>query len=217
MSETELIIANKNYSSWSLRAWLHLKKSGIPFTETRIPLYTEEWDRRIGDLSPSGRLPAMRHEGITVWDSMAIIEYAMEYHPEGVGWPEDPRARALARAVSAEMHSGFFALREELPLNCRARYEDLCFSEEAMADIGRIREIWSECRQRFKSAGPWLFGAFSVADVMYAPVASRFRTYSIGLEPVEREYVDTLMDLPEMRGWMREAEEEPESLPAFDK
>jgi glutathione S-transferase len=217
MSEMRLYIANKNYSSWSLRPWLHLKQSGIPFTEHRVPLYTREWDEKIPQISPSGRLPALKDGEVTVWDSLAIIMYVLGKFPHAVGWPSDDKARATALAVSAEMHSGFMTLRQEMPLNCRARFPGLTFSEEALGDAARIKEIWRSCRERFGAAGPWLFGSFSVADVMYAPIALRFDTYCIPVEGLEQDYAQALLGLPAIREWVGAAKKEKEVLEQYER
>ena len=217
MSDFQLYIANKNYSSWSLRPWLHLKQSGIPFTEHRVPLYTREWDETIPKISPSGRLPALRDGEVVVWDSLAIIEYARDRFPEAVGWPSGAAARAMALSVSAEMHSGFAALRQEMPMNCRAGVPGLAISEEASEDVARIKDVWRSCRENFGAGGPWLFGGFTVADVMYAPIALRFQTYCIPLEGREQAYAQALVELPAMRDWVREAAIEKEVLEAYER
>jgi glutathione S-transferase len=217
MPGLELTIANKNYSSWSLRAWLHLKNSGIAFEERRVPLYTTEWDSLIASRSPSGRLPALRDGDVAVWDSWAIIEYARSKFPGAVGWPAGERARAAALSVGAEMHSGFMALRGEMPLNCRRRIPGLIFSQEAQEDVARVKEIWRECRREFGADGPWLFGGFTVADVMYAPVALRFQTYGVVLEGPLEAYAGAVLALPEVREWVAGAEAESEVLEAYER
>jgi glutathione S-transferase len=201
-----LVIGNKNYSSWSLRPWLALKVLGLAFDEKRIPLYRPGSKEEILRYSPAGRVPVL-HDGATaVWDSLAILEYLAERHPQL--WPSDPRERASARAVSAEMHSGFAHLRQQMGMNVRKRYPGKGQTPEAMADVERIQAIWSAAR------GPFLFGEFTAADAMYAPVVLRFRTY--GVPARNKSYVDAILALPAMREWIEAAEHEPESIPELD-
>jgi glutathione S-transferase len=177
----KLVIANRNYSSWSLRAWLYLTESNIPFEEIRIPLFTGNWQEEIARYSPGGRVPIVLGDGFTVWDSIAIMEHLRERHLDAVGWPVSNRARAHARSVSAEMHSGFFALRDELPQNLRTRCKlDVNqLSAACTKQIARMDEIWTDCRQKYGGLGKWLFGDISIADIIFTPVALRFVTYSI--------------------------------------
>jgi len=212
MSDWTLVIGNKNYSSWSLRAWLMLRHLELPFTELRIPLDTPEFHARIGALSPSARVPALIAGKLTVWDSLAICEYAAEI--AGSGWPAASDARAVARAASAEMHSGFAALRAEWPMNVRAKRRDVAPSAAAAADIARVDALWLDCRRRFGSGGPWLFGVYSVADAMYAPVACRFRTYGAsGLGSESAQYLATALADPWLADWTRAAAAESEVVP----
>ncbi len=211
-----LVIGNRNYSSWSLRPWLLLRVHGVAFDEVRLPLDTPEFAAKIPRWSPSGRVPVLRHGDLEIWDSLAICEYVNETFLDRAGWPHDASARAVARAVSAEMHAGFLALRDALPMNCRARRPGLAVGADARRDIDRVRAIWRDCRTRFAGTGAFLFGRFSIADAMYAPVASRFETYAVALDGPCRAYADTLLGLPAMREWMREAAAEPARLPAVD-
>ncbi|MBN9599825.1 MAG: glutathione S-transferase family protein [Afipia sp.] len=200
-----LVIGNKNYSSWSMRPWLVLKANNIPFDEVFIPLYTDEADkRRILDVTPSGKVPALRDGDITVWDSLAIIEYLAERYPDAHVWPDDVAARAQARAVSAEMHGGFGPLRRECGMNLHRPVRAKALSVEAQADIARVQQIWTDCRKRHGSLGPYLFGRFSAADAMYAPVVHRFRTYAIEVSPVVRDYMDVMLMHPAVAEWTRE-------------
>ncbi len=200
-----LVIGNKNYSSWSMRPWLLLKASNIPFDEVFIPLYTGEADkRRILDVTPSGKVPALRDGDITVWDSLAIIEYLAEQYPDAHVWPDDVAARAHARAVSAEMHGGFGPLRRECGMNLHRPVRTKTLSAEAQADIARVQQIWTDCRNRYGALGPYLFGRFSAADAMYAPVVHRFRTYAIEVSPVVRDYMDVMLTHPAVAEWTRE-------------
>jgi glutathione S-transferase len=200
-----LVIGNKNYSSWSMRPWLALKASGIAFEERFIPLYTSPADKqRILDITPAGKVPALIDGDVTVWDSLAIIEYVAERFPEAGFWPATPASRAHARSISAEMHSGFSALRRECGMNLHRPISAKPLSDNARADIARIQELWTDCRQRSAKAGPFLFGTFSAADAMYAPVIHRFRTYAIEVMSPVREYMDAMMALPAFRQWTEE-------------
>jgi len=223
-----LVVGNKNYSSWSLRAWLYLEEAGVPFTELRIPLFQgEDWRERVRAFHPAGRLPALvdgpLEEGVPaegavrVWDSGAIIEYVRATRETKCGWPEEPRAMAWAMSLAAEMHGGFLGVRAELPMNVRAskpgRFEQL--SAKARLEVERIRAMWGECLAA--SGGPYLFGeAMTIADVMYAPVASRFRTYAIELAPELEAYVEAIHARPAMKRWVEEAAAEEEHLPFVD-
>ncbi len=198
----KLVIGNKNYSSWSMRPWLALRASRIPFEEIFIPLYTGQTDKdRILRFTRSGKVPALIDGDITVWDSLAIIEYLAEHFPEAKLWPQDRAARAHARSVSAEMHSGFMPLRNECGMNLHRPVRSIALSEDARANIARVEEIWSNCRERYGKQGPFLFGAFTGADAMYAPVVHRFRTYDIKVGPVVQAYMETMMALPAFREW----------------
>ena len=201
-----LIIGNKNYSSWSLRPWLAMKVLGLAFDEVRIPLYREGSKEQILRYSPAGRVPILRDGKTLVWDSLAILEYLAERH--GQLWPADAAERAKARAVSAEMHSGFAALRQHMSMNTRKRYPGKGRTPEVLADIARIDAIWAEAQ------GPFLFGAFTAADAMYAPVVLRFRTYEVDVR--NKKYSDAMLALPAMREWIEAAEREPESIPSLD-
>jgi glutathione S-transferase len=198
----KLVIGNKNYSSWSMRPWLAMRASGIAFEEIFIPLYTGEADkRRILDVSKSGKVPALIDGDVTVWDSLAIIEYLVEKFPDAQLWPADRAARAHARSVSAEMHSGFAALRNECGMNLHRPIAAKVLSEGARADIARVQEIWSDCRARHGKSGPFLFGKFTAADAMYGPVVHRFRTYAIGLTPPVRDYMEAMQSQPAFAEW----------------
>lgn len=209
-----LVIGNKTYSSWSLRAWLGLKMSGLAFEETVIPMETEEWERARGEIAPSGRVPCLYDGELRIWESLAILEYLAEKAPQARLWPADPAARALARAVACEMHAGFAALRTAMPMNVRRSLPGRGREAGVEADILRVTELWRDCRQRFGQSGalaegPFLFGDFTVADAMFAPVASRFTTYDVELEPTSRNYVAAIMGLPAMAEWVEAARAEP--------
>lgn len=213
-----LVIGNKNYSSWSLRGWLFLVESGINFEEIRIPLFTDQWPQQIAQYSPAGKVPVLLDGDLAVWDTEAIIAYVRELHPTAIGWPEDREARALARSVSAEMHAGFLGVRNQLPQNIRARHTlalaDL--APQTQREIERIQTLWADCKQRFGEAGPWLFGEFSITDVMYAPVALRFLTYDIPVIPEASFFMDAVQSLPSIRRWAEAAAAEPETLDFID-
>lgn len=204
----QLIIGNKNYSSWSLRPWLGLKVAGIPFEETVLNLYEPEARSKRLAYSPTGKVPLLIDGGIKVWDSLAIAEYVAETFPDKPLWPQDAAARAQARSICAEMHSGFTSLRSELSMDVRARLKAEV-SPQAQADIDRIVALWSDCRGRFGSGGPFLFGQFSWADAFYAPVVTRFATYAVALPPVAQAYVETILALPAMQDWIAAAKAEP--------
>ncbi len=200
----KLVIGNKNYSSWSMRPWLALRANHIAFEEVFIPLYTDDADKaRILGFTRSGKVPALIDGDVTVWDSLSIIEYLAEWFPEARLWPEDRSHRAHARSISAEMHSGFAALRNECGMNLHRAVSAIDLSADARADIARIEEIWIECRARYGKCGPFLFGAFGGADAMFAPVVHRFRTYAIKVARDAKDYMDTMMSLPAFQEWTK--------------
>ena len=209
MADFTIYLGNKNYSSWSLRPWLALKQTGAEFEEVVIPLSEGATRGTILRHSPSGKVPALKHKDLTIWDSLAICEYLAEIFPEAKLWPADAAARATARAVSAEMHSGFAALRNHLPMNVRSSFPNRGVTPEVQADINRVTAIWRDCRKRFGAGGAFLFGAFSNADAMYAPVVSRFRTYRIELDEVTQAYADAVWTLPALQEWAIAAGNEP--------
>ena len=200
-----LVIGNKNYSSWSLRAWLAMKVLGLPFEEKRIALYTPQAKAELLRHSPAGKVPILVDGGTTVWDSLAILEYLAERHPL---WPADPAERARARSISAEMHSGFPNLRHHMCMNVRRRYPGKGRTPEVLGEIERVQAIFDAAR------GPFLFGAFGAADAMYAPVVLRFRTYAV--EVRNRRYREALLALPALQEWIEAAGGESESLAQFD-
>ena len=209
MADFTIYIGNKNYSSWSLRGWLALKHTGAKFAEEVIPLDEANTRANILRQSPSGKVPALRHGELVVWESLAIGEYLAELFPKAQLWPLAATARAAARAVSAEMHSGFAALRSHLPMNVRSSFPNRGVTPDAQADINRITALWRDCRKRFGEGGEFLFGHFTIADAMYAPVVSRFRTYKIELENETQRYADAVWALPAMQEWAAAARNEP--------
>jgi glutathione S-transferase len=217
MPDLTIYLGNKNYSSWSLRPWLVLKQTTVAFSEVVIPLYQPTSRETVLKYSPSGRVPALRHGDITVWESLAICEYLAESFPTFDLWPKDPAPRAVARAVSAEMHAGFRALREQLPMNIRSSFPGRAITPEVQADINRVMAIWRDCRARFADGrGAFLFGHFTVADAMYAPIVTRFRTYRIELERDAEAYCDAIMGLPAMQEWIAAASNEPMIVEQFE-
>lgn len=212
MDKFELVIGNKAYSSWSLRAWLALRHVSAPFTEIRLAMDTPEFKSRVREYSPTGKVPLLKHGNLTVWDSISICEYLAERFPAARLWPDDAATRAAARCVSAEMHAGFMAIRKSMPFNCRATDRHAPISPELEAEIARVAEIWRNCRQQYGQTGPWLFGRFSIADAMYIPMALRFVTYGVGLGRTEQAYVGTARALPAMQEWIAAAKEEEEVI-----
>lgn len=212
MAQPLLVIGNKNYSSWSLRGWLALRKSGADFREKRLPLDTPEFEREIGELSPSRRVPTLHDGELCIWDSLAIAEYANERWAGGGLLPAQASERALARAYMAEMHAGFSALRARMPMNCRATGRQVEIDEDLQANIDRIFAIWSECLQR--SGGPWLFGEFSLVDAAYVPVALRFCTYGVEGPPPVQAYVATVLADPDVAAWVEAGKSETEVVEA---
>ena len=212
MSQLTLIIGNKNYSSWSLRPWLAMKQSGIKFSEVRIPLDTPTTQREILEYSSAGKVPILKHGELTIWDSLAICEYIAEIFPLANLWTQDIAKRAIARCISAEMHSGFANLRQHMPMNCRARFSSKEIPLKVQADIDRITAIWREYRERFMNEGDLLFGTFTIADAMFAPVTSRFVTHDVKLDPISSAYVERIYTLPAMQKWLEAASLELEYL-----
>jgi glutathione S-transferase len=217
MSGLKLVFGNKNYSSWSMRAWLLMRQYRIEFEEIQIPLRQPDSLERKLAYSPAGKVPILIDGDMRIWDSLAIVEHLAEKFPDKRLWPADNEERALARSVSAEMHSGFVNLRSHMPLNCRARRPGAGRGLGVREDIDRIREIWRECRARYGVAGEFLFGAFTAADAMFAPVASRFQTYGVELDRVEAAYARAILATPVVQEWIHDAHKEPWSIAKFDQ
>lgn len=220
MSKMTLVIGNRNYSSWSMRAGLAMAQTGAAYDEIAVPLDRADTAARIGEYSPSAKVPVLRDGEVTVWDSLAIVEYLAERFPDAGLWPREPVARALARCVSAEMHSGFLPLRANMPMNIRAAKPEHGRAARAEAgveaDIGRIVALWRDCRSRFGGGGPFLFGAFSAADAFYAPVVSRFRTYGVELDRDAQAYAEAVLAWPAVAAWCTAAANEPWTAPRYD-
>ncbi|MGH6930400.1 MAG: glutathione S-transferase family protein [Dongiaceae bacterium] len=209
MTRPTLVIGNKLYSSWSLRAWLVMKAFALPFEEILIPLYNPDSKARLLEHSPSGKVPLLIDGDIKVWESLAIIEYLAEKHPAAHIWPRDAKARAHARAICSEMHAGFTALRNACPMNLGKRLAPRDRGDAVASDVARLADIFREARARFGGDGSFLYGAFSAADAMYAPIATRLDTYSISIDATSRAYVDAVIGHPAFREWRAAALSEP--------
>jgi len=211
-----LVIGNKNYSSWSLRPWLLLKQAQIPFKEILIPLYEGDYKEQILKYSHHGKVPILIHQSETVWESLAIGEYVADLFPQKELWPKNVHDRAVARSISSEMHSGFVHLRTNMPMNLRASHPGKGRTPESQRDIARVLEIWEGCREQFKAKGPFLFGHFTVADAMFAPVVTRFRTYGVDLTGPCAEYSKTILNLPSFKEWEKEGIKETQFIKASE-
>ena len=217
MADLTIYLGNKNYASWSLRAWLALKATGETFEEVVIPILVPGAKETLLKYSPSGKVPALHHGDIVVWDSLAICGYLAEQFPTAGLWPGDPVAKAVACSVSAEMHSSFMALRRDFPMNIRSSFPGREISPEAQADINRVMALWRQCRSRFgEGKGDFLFGGFTIADAMYAPVVTRFRTYKIDLEREADAYCEAMTALPAMQEWATAAKNEPMIIDQYE-
>jgi glutathione S-transferase len=210
MARPTLVIGNKNYSSWSLRGWLLLRAFGIEFDEVQLKFHTPGWRDDIGRWSPTGLVPVLWLDGEPVWDTLAIAETVAERWPDRGVWPREARARAAARSISAEMHSGFHALRQAMPMNIRGSYPGRGLNPDVQKDIDRVVANWTTCRSRFGGGGAFLFGDFTAADAFYAPAATRFVTYGVRVPEVAQRYVDAIVSLPAMQEWSAAARAEPE-------
>jgi glutathione S-transferase len=212
-----LIIGNKNYSSWSMRPWIGLRATGIAFDEEVIPLYDTGSKQQILARSPAGKVPILIDGDVKVWESLAILEYAAEKFPDARLWPADPAARAHARAISTEMHAGFVPLRSECGMNMWRPPAKKQLSADAEANVARVQELWTNARKRFGAGGPFLFGHFTAADAMYAPVVSRFETYMIDVSAPVRAYMQAMIALPAWQKWRRAALNETWVIPRFEE
>ena len=209
----QLVIGNKNYSSWSMRPWVLLRQAGIAFEEVQLKFGEGTKVIGIEKYSNAGKVPVLIIDGEPVWDTLAICETVAEMHPEKHLWPEDEKARRVARSICAEMHSGFQALRSYMPMNIRKPYPGKGMTPESRKDIDRVVAIWTECRERFGGAGSFLFGRFSIPDAFYAPVVMRFRTYAVPLPPVAKAYCEAVEALSAVREWMDAGRRETEFVP----
>lgn len=216
MADLTLVIGNKNYSSWSMRPGVLMRAKGIDFDELQIPLRQPDSAERKLRYSPAGKVPVLIAGELRIWESMAIMEFLAERFPDRGLWPADEKARAVARSVSAEMHAGFEALRTHMPLNCRARHPGGGREPGVREDIERVRELWRDCRSRFGQDGDFLFGEFSIADAMFAPVASRFQTYAVELEGDESAYAGAVLAHPAVTEWMTAGQAEPWTIAEYE-
>ncbi|MEA3015283.1 MAG: glutathione S-transferase [Sphingomonadales bacterium] len=208
----KLIIGNKAYSSWSLRGWLAVKQSGLPFEEITVPMFDEEWDRRRAgqEFAPSGgKVPILWDDQAVIWDSLAIIEWLADKTDRARYWPQDEAARGMARSMASEMHSSYDNLRRECPMNLRKQFPQGKLADGVVEEINRILELWAQARARHGSGGPYLFGTFSAADIMFAPVVTRFVTYSIPVPRFAAAYMEAMLDHPWLREWVEAAQAEP--------
>lgn len=203
-----LVIGNKNLSSWSLRPWLAMKVAGVDFDERVLLMDTPTFKAEVGKVSPTHKVPVLVHGDVTVWESLAILEYVAETWAPSL-WPADKAARAMARAVANEMHAGFVALRGACPMNLREDRRGSELPDAARADAERVLAIWRTCRARFGAGGPFLFGSFTIADAMYAPVTTRFTTYGVPRDDVGERYIAAVQALPAFVAWKRDAVAEP--------
>lgn len=212
----DLYLGNKNYSSWSLRPWLLMKHFAIPFTEHMVSVAGRDYNPALKPLAGNARVPCLHEDGFQVWDSLAIAETLAERHPEM--WPADPKARARARSICAEMHAGFAKLRTAMPMNLKFKLKGKPATPEVQRDIDRVIEIWQEARTQFATAdGPWLFGRFSIADAMFAPIVCRFDVYNVNLPPLAAAYRDALLAHPAMQEWTAAAVQESEAHAHYDQ
>lgn len=209
----KLILGNKNYSSWSFRPWIGMKVAAIDFEEEVISLDAPEFKQRVGQISGTGKVPVLIDGDIRIWESLAILEYVAEKFPDAGLWPRDRTMRAHARSIAAEMHAGFAPLRKHCPMNMWRPVKKMALPPDVAADVKRIDAMWTDCRARFGAGGPFLFGAFTAADAMYAPVVARFHTYAIDVGPAAQNYMAAVMALPAWGEWVAAARREPWVLP----
>ncbi len=208
----KLVIGNYNYSSWSMRPWIFLRQNEIPFETRWISLFTGSMHAELKGHFSNFKVPILIDDGFEVWDTISILEYINEKFPQAEGWPNDSRARAFARSLSAEMHSSFSALRNAMPMNCRKRFIDYKYNEAVEKDIERIKQLVITCRDRYGTVGPWLFGRYTIADAMYTPVVMRFKGYAANLDLVTQEYCETVFNSKAVGDWLNLAKSETEVI-----
>lgn len=213
MGQLNLVIGNKNYSTWSLRPWFFLTQLGIPFTETLVYLSQEDTSEKLSAYFSNQKVPVLFDGDLQVWDTLAIMEYIADKHPEKSSWPAQLESRAKARAVSAEMHASFMDLRGALPMNIRKHYPNYPITPAVQKDIDRIQTLWAFCRENKVSDGDWLFGDFSIADAMFAPVVMRFIGYDVKLKPAAASYVEFVHQSPTMQLWIEQSKSETQIIP----
>ncbi|MEJ2403702.1 MAG: glutathione S-transferase family protein [Candidatus Thiodiazotropha sp.] len=214
MSNPLLIIGNKNYSSWSLRPWIFMRHHQLQFDEKRVALFTQNTNSELSEYHSDYKVPILKDRDRVIWDSLAILEYLSERYLNNRGWPSSMDVRAVARSVSSEMHSSFHNVRNELPMNCRKRFQNIPLSDEAKREVDRIGWLWEKCRTDYGTGGDWLFGEFTIADAMFVPVALRFYGYNIALDHIQAQYVETVMAHPDIREWIQAGMQESEIIPA---
>ncbi|MEJ2691918.1 MAG: glutathione S-transferase family protein [Candidatus Thiodiazotropha sp.] len=212
MSKLALIIGNKNYSSWSLRPWIFLRHHQIEFEEIRVSLFVDTSEGELAEYDSDFKVPVLKDDEFVVWDSLSILEYISEVHLDNRGWPDSRKARAVARSISAEMHSSFFGIRNEMPMNCRREFSGIDLSQQTEREVERIKWLWRRCRGEYGGVGEWLFGDYSIADAMFAPVALRFAGYNIPLRGVEADYVESVLTHPGVVEWVEAGKREKEVI-----
>jgi glutathione S-transferase len=216
MSTLTLVIGNKNYSSWSLRPWIFLRHNKVEFTEKRVPLFVDITERELSEFDSDYKVPVLKDGNLIVWDSLSILEYVSDVYLAGQGWPQDQNARAVARSISSEMHSSYYHVRNEMPMNCRRKYNTVTLSQEASREVERIKSLWQKCRNQFGHDGKWIFGEYSIADAMFAPIVIRFDGYSVPLTGVEAEYAENVLRQPEIIDWIAAGRQETEIIEACE-
>lgn len=212
MTNLTLVIGNKNYSSWSLRPWVLMKHFNVEFTEKRIPLSTSSTMQELSSYPSDYKVPILQDGDLIVWDSLAIAEYISEKYLDNRGWPAVEKARAEARSISAEMHSSFVNIRTEMPMNCRRTISPISLSEQALQEVERIKALWEQCRSKYASQGDWLFGEYSIADAMFAPIVLRFMSYAIPVSGQVEGYIETVLNQPSIIGWIEAGRAEKEVI-----
>jgi len=212
MSRLTLVIGNKNYSSWSLRPWILMKHYRVDFEEKRVSLFADTMADELSIYNSDLKVPILMDGDLEVWDSLSILEYISEKYAQNRGWPVEEKARAIARSISAEMHSSYTNVRNEFPMNCRKSFNNITPSEKAEREIRRIIGLWRNCRKEFGGNGEWLFNHFSIADAMFAPIALRFSGYNIPLSGIEKEYVDNILKHPHIVDWVEAGKLETEII-----
>ncbi len=208
MNKLKLVIGNKNYSSWSLRPWFFLKNLYVEFDEEKVWLFEKDMEKQLEPYFSDSKVPVLVEGDLSIWDSLAIIETIADRHPNKNGWPKDAKARAVARSVSAEMHSGYHAIRNALPMNCRKHFPNYTVSADVQKEIDRVVAVWEFCKNNYGANGPWLFGEFSGADAMFAPLVIRFTGYDIKLSGFAKEYCETVMQNSHLKDWIEAGKQE---------
>lgn len=212
MPKLTLVIGNKNYSSWSLRPWIFMKENQIDFCEKRIPLFTPTTNDKLQQYNSDVKVPVLLDDDFTIWDSLAILEYISEKYLNSQGWPKEEKARAIARSVSAEMHSSFFNIRNNLPMNCRKENNKILISENTKKEILRMESIWENCLSLYGNSQGWLFGDYSIADAMFAPIVIRFHGYGINLGIVAKKYSQKVLEQKDIKQWIKDGKNEKEII-----